>query len=285
LQPFPGNVRVAVGDVNGDGTPDIVTATGPGQIGRIRVFDGVTGVQLPGTIGDFVPFGNKWKKGLYVAAGDTNGDGRAEIIVGQDVGGGRVRIFDGATGQLLRTLWPFGRPHWTSLRPPTFVPGYRGGVTVAAANTHGDDQVEIIVGRRTGRATVRIFRAADGKALWSVNAFPGVRGGVFVAGGNVEGDGRAEIMVGMGAGSLNQVRLLRVADKTEVVSAAVFDATFAGGVRVAAVDRDGDGLAEVLVGSGASAAGPKVALLNGLTLAELDAFFAGGVEVQGVFVG
>jgi hypothetical protein len=285
LQPFPGNVRVAVGDVNGDGTPDIVTATGPGRVGRIRVFDGVTGEQLPGMIGNFVPFGNRWKKGLFVAAGDTTGDGRAEIIVGQDVGGNRVRIFDGATGRLLRTLWPFGRPHSTGSRSTTFVRGYRGGVTVAAANTHGDGRVEIIVGRRTGRATVRIFRAADGKALWTVNAFPDVARGVFVAAGNVEGDGRAEIIVGTGGGSRNRVRVLRVADKTEVVSAAVFAATFAGGVRVAAVDHDGDGLAEVLVGSGASAAGPRVALRNGLTLAELDAFFAGGAEVRGVFVG
>src|SRR5438045_2187130 len=43
---FAGGVRVAAGDVNGDGLMDVVTAPGPGGAPNVKVFDGKTGMLL-----------------------------------------------------------------------------------------------------------------------------------------------------------------------------------------------------------------------------------------------
>src|SRR5262249_54964448 len=81
---FTGGVRVAVGDVNGDGVVDIVTAAGPGGGPNITVLNGKDGTQLL----NFFAYDQNFTGGVFVAAGDVNGDGRADIICGADRGGG-----------------------------------------------------------------------------------------------------------------------------------------------------------------------------------------------------
>lgn len=50
-----GGVRVAVADVNGDGTDDIITALAS-QDSQVRIFDGKTGVPFKGPLGQFSTF-------------------------------------------------------------------------------------------------------------------------------------------------------------------------------------------------------------------------------------
>src|SRR5688572_766972 len=93
---FRGGVRVAVGDVNGDTVPDVITAPGPGMEPRIRVFDSSTGKPLTGRIGGFLALSGFFRTGLFVAAGDVNGDHKDDIIVAPDAGMlPIVRVFDG----------------------------------------------------------------------------------------------------------------------------------------------------------------------------------------------
>src|SRR5207237_1400638 len=87
---FRGGVRVAVGDVNGDGVADIVTAAGPGGGPHVKVFEG----DFLGVIRSFFAYVSGFTGGVYVATGDVNGDGRDDLITSAGAGGGpHVRAF------------------------------------------------------------------------------------------------------------------------------------------------------------------------------------------------
>src|SRR5262249_8002540 len=89
---FTGGVNVATGDVTGDGVPDIITAVRSGALSHVKVFDGVTGAE----IASFFAFPG-FMSGVSVAAGDVNGDHKADLIVGTNAGGNsHVKVIDGS---------------------------------------------------------------------------------------------------------------------------------------------------------------------------------------------
>jgi hypothetical protein len=100
-----------VGDVNEDGTPDVYggdfnDAALGAATGRAYVFSGVDGAILRRFAGSVAGEG----LGPGREAGDVNGDGRPDLVVGsyQSSDGapraGKVQIFSGATGIPLRTM-------------------------------------------------------------------------------------------------------------------------------------------------------------------------------------
>jgi FG-GAP-like repeat/FG-GAP repeat len=202
---FTGGVRVAVGDVNGDGTPDLIAGAGPGGGPAITAFDGKTGKQLL----SFLAFDSSFRGGVYVAAGDVNGDGRADVIAGAGPGGGPVvKTFSGADNKLLGSF-------------DAFDAAFTGGVRVAAGDVNGDGRADIVTGPGAGAITpngpgpggnqynVNVFNGVQGKLLHSFFAFDALFShGVSVAAGDVNGDGRADIIAGSGPSGTPRIRAI-----------------------------------------------------------------------------
>lgn len=257
---FTGEIRTAVGDLTGDGIPDIIAASGPGGGPRIKVIDGVT----LSTVYDFYAFESNFTGGLYVAAADFNGDGITEIIVGAGEGGGpRVQIYDGATLGLLMDQF---------VLESTF----RGGVRVAAGDYTGDGIPDLIVGAGEGGGPrVVVFNGAALPTLIPVLDFfafePSLRNGVYVSSGDFNGDGRADILVGAGPGGAPRVSVFdaALADPNTRPSGTspylydfyAFEEAARSGVRVTSKTVDGDSVPDIVVGAGAGT--PRVRTYSG----------------------
>ncbi len=183
---FTGGVRVAVGDVNGDGLADIIVGAGPGGGPQVNVYDGAT-LNL---IASFYALSAGFTGGVYVAAGDVNGDRIAEIIIGAGAGGGpQVGVFNGS-GALLSSFFAFAAGG--SAAAATGTAGIGGLASSAGAFTGG---VRVATSDPTGTGRARILTAAGPRGGPQVQAFdsgtialvssffaydPGFTGGVFV---------------------------------------------------------------------------------------------------------
>ncbi|MCA9790787.1 MAG: VCBS repeat-containing protein [Candidatus Eremiobacteraeota bacterium] len=268
---FGGGVRVATGDINGDGVDDLVVASGPGGGPHVRVLNGANGNELL----SFFAYDAGFTGGVFVGAGDINNDGRADIITGAGAGGGpHVRVFDGQTGTQLREFFAFDV-------------AFTGGVTVAAGDLDNDGVDEIITGAGPGGGPhVRVF-GADGQARQDFFAFDqSFQGGVYVGGGDVDGDGFDDVIVGAGTGSGPRVRVFSGTNLGQIRDFLAFDNGFTGGVRVAAGDVNGDGFDDIVTGTGPGATS-SVRVFDGNSGNQLSqvipftAGFTGGIFVAG----
>ncbi|MEW6407468.1 MAG: polysaccharide deacetylase family protein [Patescibacteria group bacterium] len=131
---FRGGVSVACGDVNGDGRPEIVVGPQSGRKAEIEVFKVYKIHKVYKVKKDitFLAFPENFTGGVNLAAGDTNGDGKKEILVAvAGKGGPQVKIFN-QKGKLLSHFFAYEKE-------------FRGGVRLTAANLDKKKGDEIIV--------------------------------------------------------------------------------------------------------------------------------------------
>ncbi|HEY1190537.1 MAG TPA: VCBS repeat-containing protein, partial [Gemmata sp.] len=257
-------VKVAVGDVNGDGVDDIITA--PGMFSsHVKVFDGATGAELQ----SFLAFDASFLGGISIASGDVNGDGKADIVVGTALGSSHVKVFDGANGAEMVSFY-------TSA-------GSVAGVNVALGDVNGDGRLDLVTGAATGLSYVKAFNLSNGQVLQDFVAYRGFAGGVTVATADLDQDGAADIITGTATGS-SHVKVFSGRSGTLVRSYLAFAPAFGGGVNVGARDVNGDGIPDVLV-SGASGT-DHTKFYDGVSGNQFNSFLAFGVGFTGgVFIG
>jgi hypothetical protein len=278
---------VAVADFNGDGVPDVVVGTGPGGPTRVVILDGVT----KAIIFSVDPFEPSFTGGVYVAAGDLNGDGIPDLVITPDEGGGpRCRVFDGANFGVMADFFGIEDPN------------FRGGARAAIGDVNGDGAGDLIVaagfggGPRIAGFSGRSLAGGPVKIFGDFFMFEQtLRNGVFIAAGDLNGDGHADIIAGGGPGGGPRVFALSgkglINGNQEIQMANFFggDPDSRGGIRIVVKDLDGDNRADLVVGSG-SGAGSRVTAYLGKNIQpegvppfvqDFNAFpgFTGGVFV------
>ncbi|WP_162668352.1 FG-GAP-like repeat-containing protein [Gemmata massiliana] len=245
---YTGGASVATGDVTGDGIPDVVVGSKGGMFSQAVIIDGATGkVRSEQLLGANYYYGQ-----VSVAVGDVTGDGIADIALGTDEGGARVRVYRGGNYAKLTEF----------LAGPVI--GYWGQTRLALGDLNADGKADLAVaGLYTTGTAVFGFDGSSlrvgGTPIAMFNSFsPGsvVTGkGVSLAIGDMNSDGYGDLI--LGAGEWGNGRVVAYSGKSLVQSNAQVllaqflppNVDFVTGVRVAARDLNGDGKSDVLAAS------------------------------------
>lgn len=232
---------LGVGDLDGDGTGDLLMsdpAIGPGIV---RACSGRTGSVIYEVSGLLEA---DWFGAGLALVGDVDGDGVVEFVVGAprsmlaSQGPGYVRVHRGRDGAVLSSMS-------SGVARDDF-----GWQVAGLGDVDGDGDPDIAVGSRS-RGKVAVHSARDGRLIREFLSPNGSTSfGTSVAGlGDVDGDGFADLAIGEPAGR-GAVHAVSVRRATTLWSVTGRDGAAFFGRAIAAVgDLDGDGVGEVLIGA------------------------------------
>jgi hypothetical protein len=222
---FIGGIRVATGDLTGDGIDEIVVAPGRGRVGEIRVF-----TQWGYELVDYrtLPFGAKYNAGVEIAVGELTGDGVPDIVASMSAGASMVSVFrvspaaaDPVQNAPVLTLQPFGARFTGGAAVAvgdvgTFIGGITRNVVV------DDGRGELIIASGAGmRATVQVYdlSGARPRVVDTISPFGGAStlGILTLSVGRFDADSITDIVVssGLTGGSRMEVYSGRVDDRVD----------------------------------------------------------------------
>ncbi len=258
-----GSAVVDMGDVNGDGVPDLAisapraTVSGTPGIGRVRIFSGtdlglILDIEGDGSAGD-AEFGAS-----LALADDFDGDGRGDLLVGvpgsSTLGSdtGRARLVSTSSGSVLLTM-------------EGLEGGARLGQSVAAWIDADNDGTQDFVaaapasaaltGANTGSAV--IFSGASGNPFggWVGDTAGDLFGAFLSTSEDIDGDGYRDLLVGVPGsdGAAADAGAIHVYSRywprpRYVLHGGIAHERF-GSSAAPLGDVDGDGLGEIVVGA------------------------------------
>lgn len=201
---FRGGVHVAVGDVNGDGNADIVTAPEMGGGPNVRAFtlnESGDGLDL---MNWFMAYDESFTGGVNIAVGDVNNDGTADVVTAPAAHGGpNVRVYKYAEDNAFHLL------DWVLAYDESF----HGGVNIVVGDLNGDGQGDIVTAPMdNGGPQVRTYSLIENVLTLVADDMAydeSFRGGLSLAIHDLGGDGTLELVVAPRTPAAPNVRVYR----------------------------------------------------------------------------
>ncbi len=236
--PYFGMTTAPAGDVNGDGYPDLLVGTAFGDSAMIFL-NGPNGISSTPSQTWFVA--GAWNGFAVAAAGDVNGDGYGDIVVGAMLANIAFVYYGGPEG-------PGPAPD-----VPLTCPGIGGcGVSVAGAgDVNGDRYSDVIVGSGTANEAYVYHGGEGGISVEPVITLSGV--GLFGTSvdmaGDVNGDGYTDVVIGAPESSKAHL-FLGGPDGIAKINEVPISGGAQQGIAVSrAGDVNADGLMDIVIGS------------------------------------
>ena len=179
------------GDVDGDGADDVMVNDSRSSLWIPTLYSGATGRPLQFDFEHDSTIGSSYTSAD--AAGDVNGDGYGDLLLGTGRGVGGAVVFSGVDGTVLHIF------------TGDAAGDQFGSAVSAVGDVDGDGLPDVAVSANQlasgGYGYVRVFSGADGRVLHALPGDASLPGfGQSLSGaGDVDGDGLADVIVGAGS--------------------------------------------------------------------------------------
>jgi hypothetical protein len=250
---FKGGVNIASGDLDNNGSYEIVTAPMSKGGPHVRVFSN------QGTIlNEFFAYDGKYTGGVNLAVGDLQGDKSKQIVTAPVTGGSEIKVFK-ADGSLLRSFVAYDAK-------------FKGGVNIAVGDVDNDGKAEIITAPASiGGPHIKVFNN-EGLLLYQFFAYDKkMTKGVWLTVGDLDHDGWQDIITVPAKNTMPQVKAFNF-NGTPLYNFIAYSQYLTSGIRLSARDLSGDGLVELL------------ALPNKYSSALLRIYDSNGLEKSNVYL-